>query len=219
MIRVLLVEDHTMVRAGLQRILEQADGIEVVGAADRGDGAVALDADLRPDVVLMDVSMPGLGGIEATARIRRARPEAKIVMLTASTDRQVVVEAIEAGATGYLVKDADPAALIEGVRAAALGEAPLDARAARFMLDRVTGRRSTGGEAGPADRPRRPNLTARETEVLHLVGDGLANKAIARRLGISEKTVKAHLTRVFAELGVCDRTQAALWARDHPPSS
>ena len=200
MIRVLLVDDHTLVRAGLKRLLEQTNEIEVT-VADSGETAVALDAELRPDVVLMDVSMPGLSGIETTRRICAGRRGASVVMLTASTDRDDVIGSLDAGAIGYLIKDAEPAALIEGVRAAAQGEAPLDARAAKKVLDTRTSRATT--------------LTSRETEVLNLISDGLSNKAIARRLGISEKTVKSHLTRVFAELGVSDRTQAALWAREH----
>lgn len=202
MIRVLLVDDHTMVRAGLQRLLEQTSDIEVAAVADRGEIAVNLDAELRPDVILMDVSMPGLSGIESTRQICANRSDASVVMLTASTDRDRVVEALDAGAVGYLVKDSDPAVLLDGVRAAANGDAPLDARAARALLETRQG--------AP-----RASLTSREEEVLLLVGQGLANKAIARRLGISDKTVKAHLTRVFAELGVTDRTQAALWASEH----
>lgn len=201
MIKVLLVDDHTVVRAGLQRLLEQTGEIEVTGVADRGDVAVALDAELEPDVILMDVSMPGLSGIESTRRICANRSSASVVMLTASTDRTQVIEALDAGAVGYLIKDADPAALIDGVRSAANGDAPLDPRAAKALLVARAGR-------GPA-------LTERETEVLGLIAEGMANKVIARRLGISEKTVKAHLTRVFAELGVSDRTQAALWAKEH----
>ncbi len=201
MIRVLLVDDHTLVRSGLQRLLEQGGEIEVAAVAGRGDEAFALDAELRPDVILMDVSMPGLSGIETTRRICAGRPEASVVMLTATTDRTQVLDALDAGAVGYLIKDTDPAALVDGVRAAANGDAPLDARAAKIVLDKRT--------------RRTPSLTEREAEVLILVGEGLANKAIARRLGISEKTVKAHLTRVFAELGVSDRTQAALWAKEH----
>lgn len=200
MIRVLLVDDHKLVRAGLQRLLEQTGEIEVVAVADRGEDAINLDAQLHPDVILMDVSMPGLSGIETTRRICDRRPDAYVVMLTATTDRNQVLDALDAGAVGYLIKDADPIALVDGVRAAANGDAPLDARVAKVLLDRRT--RST------------PSLTPREAEVLQLVGEGLANKAIARRLGISEKTVKAHLTRVFAELEVSDRTQAALWAKE-----
>lgn len=201
MIRVLLVDDHTLVRAGLQRLLEQTGEIEVAAVADRGEEAVALDAELHPDVILMDVSMPGLSGIETTRRICDRRPDASVVMLTATTDRAQVLNALDAGAVGYLIKDSDPIALVDGVRAAANGDSPLDARAARVLLDKRT--RHT------------PSLTERESEVLLLVGEGLANKAIARRLGISDKTVKAHLTRVFAELEVSDRTQAALWAKEH----
>lgn len=202
MIRVLLVDDHVMVRVGLERLLEQTDDIEVVGIAGDGESAVVLDADLRPDVVLMDLSMPGIGGIEATRRMNAARPDARVVMLTAHAERAGIIAALDAGAIGYLVKDAEPQILIDGVRAASEGESPLDGRAARVVLD-----------ARAAST--RPHLTARESDVLRLVAEGLANKAIARRLQISEKTVKAHLTRVFAVIGVSDRTQAALWARDN----
>lgn len=205
MIRVLLVDDHSMVRAGLQRLLEQTSDIEVAAVTHRGELAVSLDAELLPDVVLMDVSMPGQSGIESTRQICTNRQEASVVMLTASADRDRVIEALDAGAVGYLVKDSDPAVLIDGVRAAANGDVPLDARAARALLD-------------SRQRLPVPKLTEREEEVLALVGQGLANKTIARQLGISDKTVKAHLTRVFAELGVSDRTQAALWAREHPDS-
>ena len=200
MIRVLLVDDHTLVRAGLERLLEQTGEIEVAAVADRGESAVELDAELEPDVILMDVSMPGLSGIETTSRIVANRADASVVMLTASADRAQVIAALDAGAVGYLMKDADPAALIDGVRAAANGDAPLDARAARALLD--------------SRAHRAPALTDRESEVLGLIAEGLSNKAIARRLGIKEKTVKAHLTRVFAELDVADRTQAALWAKE-----
>lgn len=206
MIRVMLVDDHSMVRAGLQRLLDQTDDIEVAAVAENADRAVSLDAEIEPDVILMDVSMPGVSGIDATREIVSNRSTAAVVMLTASTDRARVIEALDAGAVGYLVKDSDPEALIEGVRAAANGDAPLDARAGRALLDN-------------RHRNPSPSLTDREEEVLRLLGTGLANKAIAARLGISDKTVKAHLTRVFAELGVTDRTQAALWARNHPESN
>lgn len=202
MIRVLLVDDHVMVRAGFQRLLEQTGDIEVAGVADNGSDAIELDAELQPDVVLMDLSMPGLSGSEATRRICSDRPDANVVMLTATTERSRVTEALDAGAVGFLVKDADPAALIEGVRAAAEGDAPLDPRAARVLID-------TRNNTTTID------LTDREQEVLLLVRAGRTNKAIARELHISEKTVKAHLTRVYTTLGVSDRTQAALWAKEH----
>lgn len=204
MIRVLVVDDHTIVRMGLQRLLEQTPGVEVAGVADRGELAVTLDAELQPDVVLMDVSMPGLSGIESTRQICANRKGASVIMLSAATDRERVLAALDAGAVGYLVKDADPTVLIDGLHAAANGDAPLDARAARIVLEGRTRQAETA-------------LTSREQEVLRLVGEGLANKAIARRLTISEKTVKAHLTRIFSELGVTDRTQAALWANDNLP--
>ncbi len=204
MIRVLVVDDHTIVRIGLQRLLDQSIDIEVVGVADRGERAVVMDADLEPDVVLMDLSMPGQSGIEATREICATREHASVVILTASTDRNNVVEAIAAGAVGYLIKDSDPKVLVDGVRSAANGDSPVDARAARYLL------RSS------ADHEPVRHLTKREREVLRLVSQGLANKIIARRLEISEKTVKAHLTRVFAAINVSDRTQAALFAKEHP---
>lgn len=202
MIRVLLVDDHTLVRAGLQRLLDQTSDIEVVAVAERGEEAVKLAEELTPDVILMDVSMPGQSGIESTRKICQKQQNAAVIMLTAATDRDRVIDAFDAGALGYLIKDSDPTVLIEGVRAAANGDAPLDPRAARAVLDN---RRKDSG----------PSLSSRETEVLLLVSDGMPNKLIARRLGISESTVKAHLTSVFSQLGVTDRTQAALWAKDH----
>ncbi|MGH1489578.1 MAG: response regulator [Acidimicrobiales bacterium] len=205
MIRVLVVDDHTIVRVGLQRLLEQSSDIEIVGVADRGEQAVTLDAELEPDVVLMDLSMPGQSGIESTRKICASRQGASVVILTASTDPNQIVDAFDAGAVGYLVKDSDPQVLVEGVRSAANGDSPLDARAARYLL---RGRHTNHHSASQ-------QLTKRERDVLELVSRGLANKAIARSLGISEKTVKAHLTRVFAAIGVSDRTQAALWAKEH----
>lgn len=202
MIRVLLVDDHVMIRAGLERLLEQDPGIAVVGVADRGTTALELDSELQPDVVVMDISMPDMDGIETTRRLVGERSQACVVMLTAHTDRDRVLEAVDAGALGYLVKDADPATFLAGIHSAANGDAPVDPRAARAVIDARA-------------RPAGPMFTEREAEVLALVAQGEANKAIARRLSISEKTVKAHLTRVFAALGVTDRTQAALWAVEH----
>jgi DNA-binding NarL/FixJ family response regulator len=153
----------------------------------------------------MDLSMPNVDGAEATRRIVAAGHGTEVVILTSFSDREQIMDALDAGAVGYLLKDADPSELIEGIRAAARGESPLDPKAARAVL---TGRR---------DRPAVPDadLTAREREVLSLVAEGLPNKLISRRLEISEKTVKAHLTSVFSQIGVTDRTQAALWAREH----
>ena len=201
MIRVLVVDDHTIVRDGLVQLLAAASDLEVVGSAGDGAAAVELAAEHRPEIVLMDLSMPGMSGIEATRLIGQRSPGSQVLVLTSFVDRDRVVEALDAGAIGYLLKDAGPAELIDGVRAAARGESPLDPRAARTML-------SAQRAAGPLE-----SLTDREREVLGLVADGLPNKQIARRLGISEKTVKAHLTSAFRTIGVDDRVQAGIWAR------
>jgi len=202
-IRVLIVDDHAIVRIGLTRLLESMAGIEVVAAVAGGEEALQLSTASPPDVVLMDVSMPGLDGIETTRRMVAARPDTRVVMLTSFADDERVADAIDAGAIGYLLKDADPDDLVRGIRAAARGEAPLDPRAARALL-------STRGERRPGDQ-----LSAREREVLGLLVKGLSNKQIAWRLNIRERTVKAHLTSVFQRIGVADRTQAALWAQQH----
>ena len=178
----------------------------MVGAAADGAEAVELAAMLEPDVVLIDLSMPQLDGIEATRRIVEARPETRVVVLTAFSERERILGALDAGALGYLLKDASPEELLGAVCAAARGEAPLAPKAASEVLAARAGRRAA-------------ELTGREREVLALVAEGLPNKLIARRLEISEKTVKAHLTRVFERIGVTDRTQAALWARRHGISS
>src|SRR4051794_4175392 len=157
----------------------------------------------------MDLSMPNVDGAEATRRIVAAGHGTEVVILTSFSDREQILSALDAGAIGYLLKDAEPSELIEGIRAAARGESPLDPKAARAVLT-WRDRTAPGSAADPA-----AHLTAREREVLALVAEGLPNKLISRRLEISEKTVKAHLTSVFASLGVTDRTQAALWAREH----
>lgn len=202
MIRVLLAEDHAVVRDGLERLLATAGDIEVVAGAVDGAEAIELAAEHRPDVVLMDLSMPNVNGIEATRRIVEANDAVQVVVLTSFADRAQIEAALDAGAIGYLLKDAEPEDVIRGVQAAARGESPLAPKAARALLQ------------GRAERPE-VQLSERELDVLRCVAEGLPNKLIARRLGISEKTVKAHLTRVFQQLGVTDRTQAALWAREH----
>jgi DNA-binding NarL/FixJ family response regulator len=203
MIRVLLAEDHAVVRAGLLQLFAHIDAIEIVGAATGGEEAVALAAEHKPDVVLMDLEMPEIDGIEATRRIRAADQGVNVVVLTAFSDRGRILRAIDAGAVGYLLKDAEPDELVRGLHAAARGESPLDPKAAQALV------------AARADQQAAPELTPREREVLALLADGLPNKLIARRLDISEKTVKAHLTNIFHRIGVSDRTQAALWAQRH----
>ncbi|MCW2712333.1 MAG: liaR 5 [Marmoricola sp.] len=201
-IALLLVDDHQMVRAGLATLLDATDDIVVVGQAGDGQAAVEAARHTLPDVVLMDLSMPVLDGVAATRQVLADRPEVKVVVLTSFSDRDRVTEALSAGAIGYLLKDCDPAELLAAVRSAAAGHAPLDPRVARVLLPT--------GESRPQD-----NLSPREIEVLRLVAQGLANKQIGRRLGITERTVKAHLGRVFRVLDVADRTSAALWAHRH----
>jgi DNA-binding NarL/FixJ family response regulator len=203
MIAVLVVDDHPALRAGLAQLLEQADDITLIGLAADGAKGVELALDAHPDVVLMDLEMPGLDGIEATRRIRASREHIQVVILTSFSDRARILDALDAGAAGYLLKDAEPEQLLRGIRAAAAGEAPLAPRAASELL-------AERHETRPASE-----LTPREREVLAMVAEGLPNKLIARRLEISEKTVKAHLTRIFERIGVSDRTQAALWAQRH----
>ena len=202
MTRVLLADDHAVVRNGLRRLLDSAEGVEVVGAAADGAEAVELARQTEPDVVIMDLEMPHMDGIEATRRIAVEQPDTRVVVLTSFSDRERILDALDAGAVGYLLKDAEPDELVRGIRAAARGESPLAPRAATAVL-----------HARAEGRPPDPTLTAREREVLELLGEGLPNKLIARRLGISEKTVKAHITRVFQAIGVTDRTQAALWVQ------
>jgi len=202
MIRVLVAEDHAVVRGGLVELLGAADDVDVVATAADGDEALTKVRELRPDVVLMDISMPNTGGIEATASIADFDPDVRVVMLTAFSDRDRVVAALDAGAVGYLLKEAEPSELLGAIRAAARGEAPLAPRAARELL-------------AARSEERHAELSKREREVLGLVAEGLPNKLIARRLEISEKTVKTHLTNVFHRIGVTDRTQAALWAQRH----
>jgi len=200
-IRVAVIDDHTIVRNGLVQLLRSHPDLDVVASAGDGDEAIAVCVEHHPDVALMDLSMPGMGGIEATRRITERAPGVQVVVLTSFMDRERIVDALNAGAIGYLLKDAEPEELIRGIHAAARGESPLDPRAARAML-------AAQRTPSPLDA-----LSEREREVLTLVAEGLPNKQIARRLEITEKTVKAHLTSIFRAIGVNDRMQAGLWAR------
>jgi DNA-binding NarL/FixJ family response regulator len=204
-IRVVIVDDHTVVRTGLEQLLSTADDIEVIGSAVDGVGALDVVARTAPAVVLMDLSMPNMDGTEATRRLAAEQPDVRVVVLTSFSDDRHIRGALDAGAIGYVLKHADPDELIGAVRAAAAGDAPMDPKAARVLLE---ARRRPGPQG---------DLSARKEEVLRLVAQGLANKLIARRLDISERTVKAHLTNIFGRLGVTDRTQAALWATENLP--
>lgn len=202
-IRVMVVDDHAVVRQGISDVLSGDPGIEIVALATSGPEAVSLASEHHPDVALMDISMPAMDGVDATRRAIDASPGLKVVMLTSFAEPQHVNAALDAGAVGYLLKDAEPQEIVRAVKAASRGEAPFSPRAAGALLQRRSEHRAI------------EELTPREREVLELVGQGMANKQIARRLVIKEKTVKAHLTSVFQRIGVSDRTSAALWAARH----
>jgi DNA-binding NarL/FixJ family response regulator len=201
MIRIVLAENHAIVRRGLLQLLDSAEDLDVVDCANDGSEAVALVAQHDPDVVVMDLEMPVMDGVEATRAIVGSGARARVMVLTSFSDRERILDALDAGAIGYLLKDADPEQLLNGIRASARGESPLDPKVARELI--------------AARDQRRPaaELGERQQAVLELVARGLPNKLIARELGISEKTVKSHLTSIFQILGVTDRTQAALWAQ------
>jgi two-component system, NarL family, response regulator LiaR len=201
-ISVLIADDHPFVRHGLRTYLETLDDLEVVGEASDGAQAVELATQLLPEVVLMDLVMPELDGVEATRAIRAASPSTKVIVLTSFDDDEKVFPAIKAGAAGYLLKDVRPAELAEAVRKASRGEALLAPSVAARLMQEVAGE---GGRPGS-------DLTERELEVLRLIARGQANKVIARELGVSEKTVKTHVSNILAKLHLADRTQAALYA-------
>jgi DNA-binding NarL/FixJ family response regulator len=201
-IRVLVVDDHAVVREGLRTFLSLQDGIEVVGEAGDGREAVAVAERERPDVVLMDLVMPRLDGVQAMRELRARVPRTRVIVLTSFLDDDRLLPAIRAGAAGYLLKNVEPSELARAVRAAEAGEALIDPAVAARLVDAL---------ADGEERDEQP-LTAREQEVLDLVARGYANKRIALELGIAEKTVKTHVGHVLAKLGVADRTQAALYA-------
>lgn len=207
MIKVLVVDDHLIVRSGLEQLIGTSDTVVQVGSVGDGREAIAAVDRLQPDVVLMDLSMPVMDGIQATAIIRKQAPDVKIIVLSSFSDHQRVLAALDAGADGYVLKHADPEQILAAIEAVHRGGAPIDPQVARLLLD--------AKRVGPSPRG---GLTDREEEVLRLVQAGLANKQIARQLGITERTVKSHLTKVFSTLGVTDRTQAALWAADNLPT-
>jgi NarL family two-component system response regulator LiaR len=202
-IRVLLVDDHAVVREGLRAFLELQDGIEIAGEAADGEQGVAEAERLRPDVVLMDLVMPRLDGVGAMQELRRRLPRTRVIVLTSFAEDDRLLPAIQAGAAGYLLKNAAPQELARAVRAAHAGAAVLDPFIAARLVEAL---------AQPAGGPPPERLTAREREVLELIARGLSNKRIARELGIAEKTVKTHVGHVLAKLGVADRTQAAVHA-------
>jgi DNA-binding NarL/FixJ family response regulator len=202
-IRVLLVDDHGVVRRGLRGYLELLDDIEVIGEAENGLQGVERSAELAPDVILMDIVMPQLDGIEATGRIKTAQPEVQIVALTSFIEEDKVLAALEAGASGFILKDADADDVAAAIRAAHNDEVHLDPAAARIL--------AKGMRARTEETPAEP-LTERELEVLSLVGHGRSNKEIATDLGITERTARTHVSNILGKLGLQSRTQAALYA-------
>ena len=199
----MIVDDHPVVRQGLRTFLAVQEGIDVVGEAGDGAEAVAMVRTLTPDVVLLDLVMPGLDGVAAITQLTAESPDTRVLVLTSFPDDDKLLAAVQAGAAGYLLKDVAPSELANAVRAVARGEAALSSRpAARLLREYAQGGSQTTSVA----------LTRREREVLALVGRGLANKQIARELAIAEKTVKTHVSHVLSKLGLADRTQAALYA-------
>lgn len=202
-IGILIADDHPVVREGLRTFLALQDELEILGEAADGEEAVARAAELLPDVVLLDLVMPRLDGIEATRRIRTLSPSTKVIVLTSFADDEKVFGSIKAGAAGYLLKDVRPEEVLEAIRRVHAGEALLHpAVAARVMAEVAGGERKVPGG----------DLTERELEVLRAIARGMANKEIARELGVSEKTVKTHVSNILAKLHLADRTQAALFA-------
>jgi NarL family two-component system response regulator LiaR len=202
-IRILIVDDHAVVREGLRAFLDLQDGFEVVGEAGDGDEAIAAAERLRPDVVLMDLVMPRRDGVAAMRVLRDRVPGARVIVLTSFLDEDKLLPALRAGAAGYLLKNAQPQELERAVRAAHAGEAVLDPVVAARLVEAL----ASGGDDQPIDR-----LTPREREVLELIVRGFPNKRIARELELAEKTVKTHVGHVLGKLGVTDRTQAAVIA-------
>jgi two-component system, NarL family, response regulator LiaR len=205
-IRVLIVDDHGMVREGLRAYLELESDIQVVGEARDGQEGVHRAQELQPDVVLMDLVMPKMDGVDATSRIKQQRPQTHVIILTSFLDDERVVPAIKAGATSYLLKDVAAGDLARAIRGAWAGQAQLHPEVARRLMQQVTAPRKQ--EAGA-------QLTEREREVLRLLAEGRSNKEIARSLVVSERTVKGHVSNILGKLGLQDRTQAALYAVRH----
>jgi NarL family two-component system response regulator LiaR len=207
-IRVLIADDHAVVRQGLRTFLELQDEIEVVGEAADGVEALELVQRTEPDVALLDLVMPRLGGLEAIRRIREVAPATRVLVLTSFADDDTVLPAVRAGAAGYLLKDVQPPELVGAIRTVHAGEALLAPAVATMLVEQIAAEEGDGTERGE-------HLTPREREVLVLLARGRANKAIALDLGVSERTVKTHVSNILGKLNLTDRTQAAVYAVRH----
>ncbi len=209
-IRLLLADDHILLRQGTVALLRRERDIQVVAEASNGQEAVDLARQLKPDIVVMDVRMPVLSGIEATRRIRETLPDIQVLVLTAHDDDEYVFSLLEAGASGYLLKTAPISELVKAVRQVREGESPLDPSIAHKVVLHMSGKTKPGATPAPAGASE--ELTARELEVLHLLAQGLNNNAIAETLSISDRTVQAHLTNIFSKMHVSSRLEAVLTA-------
>jgi two-component system nitrate/nitrite response regulator NarL len=210
-LRVIVVDDHDLFRSGLRRLLHEQDGIEVVADARRGDEAVTQAGQLRPDVVVMDINMPGMSGVEATRGVLEVSPGTAVVMLTVTHDENAVIDAVIAGAAGYLLKDALLPEIVRAIRAAAAGEAVIAPAVTLNLLDRLRQHTPEAAAALPAPAPV-PDLSPRELEVLRLVVAGCENSEIGKRLHLSASTIKHHVSNTLEKLGVDNRIQAAVLA-------
>jgi NarL family two-component system response regulator LiaR len=208
-IRVLLAEDHVVVREGTRELVQRERDMEVVGEAGDGEEAIELTDELRPDVVIMDISMPRVNGIEATKRIKERHPTTAVLILTAYDNEQYIFALLEAGAAGYLLKNVRRSELIDAIRAVHQGEPVLHPQIARKVIERFRDRKA---RPSAEEEPIRDPLSEREMEVLRLAGKGISNKDIASQLSLSARTVQAHLGNIFSKLGVGSRTEAVLYA-------
>lgn len=209
-IRVLIADDHSMVRQGLKQILELEQDIIVVAQAANGDEAVRLAREYKPDVVLMDINMPGTNGLQAIQQLKQDKHHFKVIVLTIHQDREYLFKTLQMGSEGYVLKDAEPSVLVEAIRNVHRGQSYIQPNMTKELVKEFN--RVTLHEKDKSDEN---SLTAREVEVLELIAEGMINKEIAKKLYISEKTVKNHVSNIFKKLNVSDRTQAAIYAFKH----
>ena len=214
-IRVLIADDQRVVRDGLSMLVALIDGVEVVGAASDGAEAVRLAQACHPDVIMMDLRMPGVDGVTATADLRQRQPAARVLVLTTYADEDAILPALQAGARGYLTKDASAEQIETAIRAVQAGQTHLDPAVQERLVAAVIRQPPATGPSGPGHKPPPDGLTAREAEVLTLLASGLSNTEIAQRLYLSNATVKTHINRIFAKTGARDRAQAVRYAYQH----